>query len=140
MATIRNTAALAALDAITALIDSGASAALRIYTGDAPADVETAVTGTLLATFTIGPFDPAADAAPGAESASAAAFPLTVAAAATGTAGYFRIIANGTAGTHYVQGTCGTSDADLVMNSTAFVSGEDVTLNSFSLFLPESTS
>ena len=46
-------------DAVTAAVDSGSGAGtLKVYTGSKPATVETAASGTLLATFTL--TDPAA--------------------------------------------------------------------------------
>ena len=135
------TAAINALDAITALIDVGAAAELRIYTGTAPAYTTDAATGTLLVAFTVGPFNAAIDDTPNALAVGnpAAPFPLTENGLADGTAGYFRITADpgGAGEADIVQGTCGVANADLLMNSTSISLGIPVILDSFDLIMPE---
>lgn len=89
----------------------GSAATIKIYSGTKPATPETAVTGTLLATVTIS----------GSFSASGgsitAADPASVTPAASGTAGYFRVATSG--GTAILDGTVGTSGADMNLSSTA---------------------
>lgn len=104
--------AAAANSLATALATAiGASATIKIYSGSKPATPETAVTGTLLATVTIS----------GSFSASSgsitAADPASVTPAASGTAGYFRLATSG--GTAILDGTVGTSGADMNLSSTA---------------------
>lgn len=87
---ISDAAQNAAVNAVTALIDAGAGpGTLRIYSGAAPGDADTAPTGTLIVTITLQ--DPAYAAA----SAGTAALDVTPAlsgtAVATATAGYFLI-------------------------------------------------
>jgi hypothetical protein len=100
---ISNVAALAACNALTALLNGGT---IEIRTGNAPADVETAATGTLLATLTMGSpaFASAVDVNPGAR-ATANTITGDAAADATGTAGWFR--AKNSGGVGVIQGTCG---------------------------------
>lgn len=89
----------------------GSGALIRIYSGSKPATPETTATGTLLATVTIS----------GSFSASGgsitAADPASVTPAASGTAGYFRVLTSGA--TAILDGTVGTSGADMNLSSTA---------------------
>lgn len=120
-ATLRN----AKLDAITTF--AGNAALVRIYDGTQPATGGTPT--TLLAELTCGtPF-----------AAAAAAGVLTVgtiiqdsSANATGTATWFRVVkADGT--THCIDGTVGTSGADLNLTTTSIVSGQPVQITSFTI-------
>jgi len=115
----------AQLDAITTSV--GNAGKLKIYTGSAPSSANDSATGTLLSTHTLGsPF------APGASSGVLTpTTPSNVTAGATGTAGYFRITKSDD--TVVLQGTCGTSAADLILNTTSIVSGGPVQVNSLSL-------
>lgn len=128
------------LDALS-LEHSLASGNLDIYTGNQPADADSAPTGTLLAQFSLGatPFSAAASGAVGLTSA------LTDASAnATGTAGWFRLKASGdddgATGSTYarIDGTCGTSGAQINMSTTSIVAGTSVTLNSLAITQPAS--
>jgi hypothetical protein len=123
--TLRNTW-LAALT--TAL---GATATLVIYSGSAPASCAASATGTLLATETLS--NPAFPA-PSAGAMSLSGVPLSVNAAATGTAGYFRLL-DGSSVCH-CQGVVGTSGADMNFNTVSFVSGAPVIVTSFTLTAP----
>lgn len=131
---IDNTAAIAACDAIVDLLDGGS---IKIYTGTAPTDVDAAATGTLLGTLTLGTpaFGNAVDAAPGA-TATANAITGDTSADATGTAGYFRAATSG--GQDRVQGTCGTSDADMILNSVSITAGAAIDATSWTVTMPES--
>ena len=125
---------------------------LRIYSGTQPSDPDTAVSGTLLievtesgGTFAHGAF------ANGLEFGDAAAGIIAKAAAETwqgagiaaGTAGYFRLCANptdaGGASTSLprIDGSVGTSGADLNMSSTTITVGATYTIDSFQFTLPE---
>lgn len=114
----------AAVDAIVDSLDGASAGTIKVYTGTAPADPDTAATGTLLVTFTL--------ANPAFGSASSRTASLnTVAAAtavATGTAGWFR--AANSAGAGQFDGTVGTSGADLNLNTTAITSGTSVSITS----------
>ena len=116
------------LDEITG--EAGASALLRIYSGTPPASVGTALSGnTLLAELTCnGTFAPAA---------SGGVLTLNsitddASADATGTATFFRIYkSNGTS--EVLQGTVGTSGADMNFNSVSFSTGLTVSVSSFTI-------
>lgn len=78
----------AIVDAVCGLVDAGAAAGtLKIYTGAQPATADTAPSGTLLATVTLG--DPAFGASSGGS--ASATDPAAVTGAAAGTAGWFRV-------------------------------------------------
>jgi hypothetical protein len=93
----------AAGDAITALLNAGGAGTIEVRTGAQPTDPGTAVTGTLLATFTLSATAFAAFAS-GTGNLNTVA---SVTAAATGTAGWFRMKNN--AGTGVIDGDVGTS-------------------------------
>jgi hypothetical protein len=105
----------------------GNAGLLRIYTGSAPADCGTAASGTKLSEHTLGsPFAPATSG--GVLSPTA---PSNVNATASGTAGYWRVYkSDGT--TCVVQGSCGTSGADMILNTLSIVAGGPVQVNSWS--------
>lgn len=121
---VRNTR----MDAITTRV--GNAGLLRIYDGAQPADADTAVGAqVLLAELTCGtPF--AGASASGVLTANAIVTDSS--ANATGTAAWFRLVAsNGT--TIVMDGTVGTSAADLILNTTSIVSGGPVAVSSFVL-------
>lgn len=115
------------LDEITAL--AGTSALLRIYDGSQPANANTAVSGqTLLAELTCDGSAFAAAASSGALTANAIS--NDSAANASGTAAWFRLVASdGT--TVVMDGTVGTSGADLNLNSVSITVGQTVSVSSF---------
>jgi hypothetical protein len=115
----------AQLDQITTR--AGASALLRIYDGSRPATGGTVT--TLLAELTCNAtFAPAASG--GVLTLNAIADDTS--ADATGTATWFRIVqSNGT--THVMDGSVGTSSADLVFDSVSFVTGGTVSVTSFAI-------
>lgn len=123
----------AAADAIVDLLDAGAGAGtLKIYTGPQPATGDTAESGTLLATFTLS--DPAFGAASSGV-ATAAAIANTTGVAA-GTAGYFR--AEDSTGANVLDGSVGTSGADLNLNTTTISVGLTVSITSWTVTMPAS--
>lgn len=122
----------AAVNAATALLNSGF---LKIYTGSQPA-LDGAVTGTLLATLTFGATAFAAATAAGGIVTAIANAITSGTAGATGSAAYFALVkSDGT--TVVATGTCGTSSADLVLNSTAITSGANVSCSSFEITQPQ---
>jgi len=122
-AAVRN----AKLDAVETAI--GASAVLKIRTGAVPANVATADAGTVLATVNL-PSDWMAAASAGVKAMSGTW--QDTAADATGTAAHFRIYASdGT--TAHMQGTVGTSGADMIVDSVSFTAGQSFSVTSFSL-------
>lgn len=116
----------AMLDAITTR--AGTSALLRIYDGSQPTDADTAVGAqVLLAELTCNASAFAAAASDGVLTANAITSDSS--ANATGTAAWFRLLAsNGT--TVVMDGTVGTSSADLILNTTAIVEGGPVAVSS----------
>lgn len=133
------TSARAALDALLAKLNVGAAAGhIKIFTGAMPATCETADSGTLLSTLTLsvtafaGSTDPGTT---GLATATANAIASDTNAAATGTAGYFR--AYDSAGVCIVQGTVGTSAADMILNTTAIAAGATVAITSWTVTLPD---
>jgi len=109
----------------------GTSGVLKIWTGTAPATCATADTGTLLATLTCSASAFAAAASGGVLTLNAI---TSASAAATGTAGYFRIYPSAATSTNaVVQGACGTSGADLNLNSTSITSGVTVSVTSWTI-------
>lgn len=120
---------------------------LRIYSGTQPVNADAAFNGTLLCSFTksAGVFTPGTPdnglrfgvAAAGAIAKDADAWQGV--AVATGTAGWFRFYANATdAGAGdptftlpRIDGSIGTSGAQLNMSSTAITIGSTITIDSF---------
>jgi hypothetical protein len=112
-------------DDITTAI--GSNGKLRIYSGTPPADVNTALgSNTLLADLAL------STTFAGATSGgvlTANAITNDSAADATGTATFFRLLTSGL--TAIVQGTVGTSGADLNLNTTSIVANAAVSVTSF---------
>jgi len=137
--TISNAAAIAACDAIVDLLDAGAGAGkLQIYDGAQPAGPDTAVTTqTKLAELTLSDpaFGAAADDNPGGK-ATADTVTDDSSADATGTAAWFRAVDSD--GNAIIDGSVGTSDADLVLDSVSITAGQTVKVNSWTVEMPES--
>lgn len=131
--------ARAALDSLLAKLNVGGVAGhIKIFTGVMPATCEAADTGTLLATLTLSVTAFPASTDPGSTglaTATANAITSDTNAAATATAGYFR--AYDSAGVCIVQGTVGTSAADLILNTTSIVAGATVAITSWVVTLPD---
>lgn len=127
-----------ALLAITGIFagSSGGAAKLKVYSGAQPTTPGSAETGTLLATFTLS--DPAfsgtVDVADGTQVTLNAVAAAT--AAATGTAGWFRLY-DGNANGH-VDGTVGASGsgANLILSNTAITSGGSVSITGGTITMP----
>lgn len=115
----RDTASNAMVDVLTDLLDGGT---IEIRTGSKPASPNDAATGTLLATLTL----PSPSFGAAASRVATIGSVSAVAAAATGTAGYFRAKSSG--GTAYVDGTVTATGGggDLELDSTTITSGQDV--------------
>lgn len=127
-----------ALDAFTALFTS--TSHIKIYTGSIPSNCGAAATGTLLSSglaFSATAFPASTDGGSnGLATATANAIASDTNAAATGTAGYFRCI-DGGGSTVLAQGTCGTSSADMIMNTTSINAGDTVACSSFVITLAD---
>jgi hypothetical protein len=135
---ITNAIALVACDAIVDALDAGTAAVINIYDSTVPADADTALGAqVLLAQLTMNAtaFGAAADDTPGAI-ATAAAITADSSANATGTATFFRVLTQN-AGTTCMQGTVGTSSADLILNTVSITSGSTVSISAFTVLLPE---
>ena len=108
--------------------DIGASAVLEIRSGSKPATPESAATGTLLVSITIsGSFTSSGGVLTSAD-------PAAVAPTASGTAGYFRLKKSG--GTAVLDGTVGTSGADMNLGSTTITTGVNVDLGVITITVP----
>lgn len=116
----------AKLDAIESTI--GTTATLTIWSGTMPANCSVANNGTALATVTL-PADWMAAASGGSKSKSGTWSDSS--ADASGTAAYFRIH-DGSAVCH-VQGSVGTSGADMIVDSTSFTAGQTFTVSTFTI-------
>lgn len=128
---LSNTAANAAVDAVTALANTGY---LRIYDGSQPANANTAIgSQVLLAELR---FNATAFAAAVAGVAAANAIVDDSSANATGTATWFRVLkSDGT--TVLFDGTVGTSGANLNLASVAISSGQVISVTAFTYTQPE---
>lgn len=117
----------ARLDAIENTV--GASPILKIWTGAPPANCAAADTGTLLDTMTL-PAEWMANATSGSKSLSGS---WTSSAAASGTAGYFRIYDG--SGTCHIQGTITASGGggDMIASSVSLTLGDTETVTQFML-------
>ena len=122
------TAANAAVDAMTALVNSGL---IKIYTvgSGIPASVAVAITDqVLLGTLTL---NATAFGAGSSGVATANAITGDTSADATGTASFFRITTSG--GTAHFQGLCGTSASDMNLNTTSIVSGAAIDVTALTI-------
>ncbi|NMO52024.1 hypothetical protein HH310_12555 [Actinoplanes sp. TBRC 11911] len=132
----------AAAAAVAALVDGGSGAGrLRIYTGAQPAGPGTSPSGTLLLDI---PFSDPAFGAPSNGTVTADDTPaLTGTGAATGTAGWFRLLdsteAAGT-GLGVVDGsvTATGGGGDVTLSTTAISTGLSVTVTSLTITQPAS--
>lgn len=118
---------------------------LKLYTGAEPASPDDAATGTLLCTISV-----ASGATGLSMAASAVSGSLAKAAevwsgvnAASGTVGYWRFVAAGDTGASSttqarVQGSVGTSGADLNLSNLSLTSGATQTIDYASFTLPVS--
>lgn len=118
--------------ALNAGIDVLNGGFLELYTGTQPATPDTALSGnTLLATLPL-----SATAFGAASIATKTANAITSAtAAATGTATFFRAYKSD-ATTAVIDGSVGTSGADLNLNTTSIVTGATVSVSSWTVSDP----
>lgn len=132
-----NAAAIAACNAIVDLLDAGSGpGTVKIYTGSGPTNVDDAATGTLLGTLTCS--DPAfGNAVDGTGKATATASAVTSdsSADASGTAGYFRALDS--TGTAVIQGSCGTSSADMILDTVSILAGGTISITSWTISVSE---
>lgn len=117
----------AAADAITALI--GASGFLDIYDGAQPTNPDTALGAQVKLAHLPLSADAFGDAAAGVSTANAITDDAT--ADATGTATWFTLTTSG--GTRHIEGSVGTSGANLNLNTTSIVAGAAVGVSALTL-------
>ena len=134
---IYDAVAEAQCDAATGSINDGASAGrLEIRVGSRPA-INGALTGTILASFTLADPAFAASVADGDNAVGTADAVSNVTAAASGTAGYGAVLDSDDVvkwtGTVGLSG----SGADFILTTTSIVSGQDVGLNSWVFNQPQ---
>ncbi len=119
----------AQLDALATLLNTGY---LRIYDGSQPTDPDTAAGATLLAELRL---NATAFGAASAGVITAGAITDDSSANATGTAAWFRLLkSDGTSA--LVDGSVGTSGANLNLNSVALQIGAQVSVTALTLGLP----
>ena len=137
---ISNAAAQAACNAIVDLVDGGAGAGtLRIYSGTAPANADTALSGnTLLAQLTMSDpaFGSAADATPDAL-ATASSITDDTSADASGTASFFRVLDSNSNVIFQGDVTATGGGGDLELGTTSINAGETVSVTSLTFRVPE---
>lgn len=112
----------------------GLSARVRLLTGAPPATTATAESGVLIAAYLLAS-DWSAAAAAGAKSLSGT--PLSIAAVAAGTLGYYRIVDN--AGTTcHEQGTITASGGggDMTVDNTSVANGQTVNITGYTKTAP----
>ena len=134
---ISPTRAKAMLDNLTGNFNS---LYINIYTGALEATCGTSTSGTQLAALQFGgtAFGASVDgASTGIMTATANAITPDTNADNTGTAGHFRVQASDGSGTVTAQGTCGTSSADMILNTTSISAGDTVACTSFTITLPD---
>jgi len=110
----------------------GTTMKIRIFTGSAPANCAAADSGTKLVE-TAAPSDYMAAAAAGSKVGSG--LPWTSAGLAAGTTGYFRCYDSAFATCH-MQGTCGTSGTDMIIDNAVVAVGQNVNITAFTLTAP----
>lgn len=108
---------------------TGASPILRIRTGAPPANNAAARSGTVLATINL-PADWLTASSAGVKAMSGTW--SDNAADATGTAGHFEIMDSAGTTCHW-QGTVGVSAADMIVDSVAFVAGQQFNVTAFNV-------
>jgi hypothetical protein len=131
---ITNAMRNAACNAIVDSLDTGGAGTIKIYDGTQAATADTAIsTQNLLVTITLNStaFGNASNGV-----ATLNGVPLSGTAGATGTASWFRM-ANGS-GTTILDGSVGTSNADLILNTTSILNGNTVQVTSGTLTMPAS--
>ena len=132
-------AAIDMLDALAVLFDAGSTAAtIRGRSGTQPADPDDTESGTLLFTATMNAtaFQSAVD---DSGQAKLVANEITgdTSADATGTLGYCRLGSGGDGAEDIMDGSVGTSDADVIFNTLSIVAGTAVDITSCQITLSQ---
>jgi hypothetical protein len=109
----------------------GGNAIWRIYAASQPAGPDTATSGQLLlAELTCGATFAGSAGTPTANTLTLNTITQDSSANATGQAAWWRISTSG--GVGHIDGSCGTIDADLILNSTSITAGAVVQISSAS--------
>lgn len=134
MARISTGARNASCDGVVDQIDvGGGTAKLQIRTGAVPTNLTDAAAGTLLVEFNL-PNPCFGAAATGVATASAI---TAVTAAATGTAGHYRVVDR--AGNPVMDSaSVGTVGTEMILNTTSITSGGTVSVTSWTMTVPAS--
>lgn len=135
---ITQAVAVSMITAFAAAVDAGTAAIIVIYGGTVPANGDASLSGnTVLAQLTCSAtaFSGISDTGSAARATLAAVTPDS-SADASGTATFCRILTQA-AGTVTFQGTVGTTDADLVLNTVAISAGSTVNISSGTFDMPE---
>lgn len=134
--TLATAARNAMASALCDLLDAGAGAAtIKIYSGTRPADPNTAITGTLLATVTTA--DPAFGAP--ATGVKTLTDPAAVSAVATGTATHFRAADSTGAAVMDGRVTATGGGGDLTLTTTSLSTGLQVDITGGTVTMPLGT-
>lgn len=136
---ITNSVAQSLLSQLKTLIDAGTAAVIKIYGDTQPTDADTAVGAqTLLATLVMSAtaFGSVSDDAPGAIM-TAAAITDDSSCDNTDTATWFRLLTQD-GGTTILDGSVGTSGADLNFNTVSFTAGSTISISSLTIHQNES--
>jgi hypothetical protein len=124
-----DTVRTAKMEAVRAAIDAGANGLLRIYSGTAPADADTAITGqTLLAELTLA--DPAGTTSNGVLTFSAITADSSADNGSSTAPTFFRILTS--AAVVIFQGSAGVGSGDLNMNGS-ITAGQNVSVSSLTV-------
>lgn len=113
----------AALNARNALANGGS---VEIRSGNA-ADIDSAATGSVLVTFTLG--NPAFGAA--SNRVSSLNLPAAVTASADGTGAPYHYVLKDSGGNVLRNGTAGTSGTDMILSAATWSSGDDVEITAW---------
>lgn len=145
MATATRLSKVAAKAAVDAVVDrmengTGANATIKIYSGAQAASPDTGGTANTLVAIDLGTTTPVFDAATTGTgnyitaSASTSVLPKSnTSATASGTAAWFRAFDQG--GNAVIDGSVGTSAADMTIDSTSIATGQTVKINSWKVRL-----
>lgn len=113
---------------------------INIYTGSLPSNCGASESGTKLAAPQFGStaFGASVDgSSTGIMTATANAITSDTNAANSGSAGHFRCSSTNGGGTVVAQGTCGTSSADMILNTVSITAGDTVAVTSFTISIPD---
>lgn len=138
---VTNAVSQSILTALKTAIDAGTAAVIEIYGDTQPTDADTAVGAqTKLATLTMSAtaFGAVSDDTPGAIM-TAAAITGDSSADDTDTATWFRMLTQA-GGTTIMDGSVGTSGADLNFNTVSFSAGSQIDITALTIHQNESAS